>query len=1094
MAAPRPAPGPSAGWSDGDVERALSQLIARDQYARGLSREARTLVRSAFTAIADDLRALQGREGVTAIRNRQRLSGLLADYDAMLGQAYTRVRELTMRELGGLYAVEQDAARLALGQTIVDATPTAQAAPAILRSGAFVSVARVESIAAFDLGGRTLGAWWDKERRDMSAAVRGAIQVGMAKGDDVLTIARRIVPASGSREPAVQRQALARAATIVRTAHTAIVSDAALTAYEDMGAEVTGAYEWLSTRDDRTSTICLALDGQQFTYDDPKRRVPPAHLNCRSTIIPVPNWTAIGLPEPGPRSPLSIPTMATWLRKQPKATQVKMLGASRAAAFRARTLPLAELLDADGRVRTLPELRAFLVDGPRAQILGDNDRPAGWSIRQWRAYHKTGVVPPGLARPGVTPPLPSADVPAYLRGVPAAANVALVEDASSAWSRAVEAAARAEGLSVDEYRRRADTQVRALVDGAAVWRRDTPEAIEAVLRDGRWKSAVELAPAGPYAKARRTIERVAFNVPEDTPDHARPIYGYLAGDPDGGATGAAQYGSVSVRFKRGLRTRTTLQEGDSLAITRRGALSGDVLPMRASDADARAFYHTRTPKGTPLLRARRVEDVAGADEYVEAQLHGGVTLDDVEEVVFTRAADEQRLGAQLRARGIRTRVAGQRPRPDPAPPPPDPEPAPVVIPDTRDPARHPTGRAWRDTDRPVGMAIRPWRDAVKRGDALTLYKADAVAPPPTPRLVPPVRPAPVRPAPVPRPAPAKPTPSTATKGGGIPDLPLPPDADAIGGPLRPGETFDDRRALRLRVERVARRNTYKERPADEVIAEIDALLAEHRGQLDALDAELSDVEARMAATPDHAVRERLPMAQRKVQLEEARRRLTDGLRAQIHEAMRVNHPATLNLAVEKVDGATAHHEARTVEARKWTESVMSRALAPAPHRQKVRLHGYAHRAQYEPVGHRAMLYANSGTGVHVHEIMHGIEVKEPGLLSSSVAYRNGRARSLTQRRLNQLLPGTNYRDDEVVLPMDAAWPMHERSHAYAAKVYANSVGFDYSTEIMSVGVEKLYSDPVGFIRRDRDFARYVLRALRGDLDTEVDRLYPYREP
>ena len=41
--------------------------------------------------------------------------------------------------------------------------------------------------------------------------------------------------------------------------------------------------------DDRTTDICLALDGQVFEYGDPDiaRFTPPLHYECRSQFIPV---------------------------------------------------------------------------------------------------------------------------------------------------------------------------------------------------------------------------------------------------------------------------------------------------------------------------------------------------------------------------------------------------------------------------------------------------------------------------------------------------------------------------------------------------------------------------------------------------------------------------------------------------------------------------------------------------------------------------------------------------------------------------------------------------------------------------------------
>jgi len=47
------------------------------------------------------------------------------------------------------------------------------------------------------------------------------------------------------------------------------------------------SYEWSAILDDRTSPYCRNMDGQIFKKDDPRFRVPPAHHQCRSVIVPI---------------------------------------------------------------------------------------------------------------------------------------------------------------------------------------------------------------------------------------------------------------------------------------------------------------------------------------------------------------------------------------------------------------------------------------------------------------------------------------------------------------------------------------------------------------------------------------------------------------------------------------------------------------------------------------------------------------------------------------------------------------------------------------------------------------------------------------
>lgn len=48
-----------------------------------------------------------------------------------------------------------------------------------------------------------------------------------------------------------------------------------------------GLYEWVSVLDDRTTNICSDRDGNRYEYG--RGPVPPAHVGCRSSIVPVRN-------------------------------------------------------------------------------------------------------------------------------------------------------------------------------------------------------------------------------------------------------------------------------------------------------------------------------------------------------------------------------------------------------------------------------------------------------------------------------------------------------------------------------------------------------------------------------------------------------------------------------------------------------------------------------------------------------------------------------------------------------------------------------------------------------------------------------------
>src|SRR5690606_11553648 len=79
---------------------------------------------------------------------------------------------------------------------------------------------------------------------------------------------------------AVNRHA---ASTVVRTSLQHVATVARMETLE-ANADILNGYRWSSTLDNRTSSICASLDQRVFEFG--KGPVPPAHPNCRSSIVP----------------------------------------------------------------------------------------------------------------------------------------------------------------------------------------------------------------------------------------------------------------------------------------------------------------------------------------------------------------------------------------------------------------------------------------------------------------------------------------------------------------------------------------------------------------------------------------------------------------------------------------------------------------------------------------------------------------------------------------------------------------------------------------------------------------------------------------
>lgn len=88
-------------------------------------------------------------------------------------------------------------------------------------------------------------------------------------------------PANTKEPQGLIRQLNAQGAAATNT----IIQHLASQSNEAFAAKVAGVYEWVSVLDDRTTKICISRDGKRYIFG--RGPIPPAHIGCRSTIVPV---------------------------------------------------------------------------------------------------------------------------------------------------------------------------------------------------------------------------------------------------------------------------------------------------------------------------------------------------------------------------------------------------------------------------------------------------------------------------------------------------------------------------------------------------------------------------------------------------------------------------------------------------------------------------------------------------------------------------------------------------------------------------------------------------------------------------------------
>lgn len=190
-------------------------------------------------------------------------------------------------------------------------------------------------------------------------------------------------------------------------------------------------------------------------------------------------------------------------------------------------------------------------------------------------------------------------------------------------------AARRE-LSVAEYRRRLLARLRELCEKAELRVRLRRDHLHAVIADRRLRNQFETGHSAGYfhPQARAELEHQVLGVPISAVPAERPIYGYLSGSDE--TLALPSYGSVVVALHPRLRQQATFTLGDSLDQTAHARIPAFApSPLTAPELlsiDARI----------DLLEASDfATGTASSHRYAEAQIYGGVALEDLLALEFT---------------------------------------------------------------------------------------------------------------------------------------------------------------------------------------------------------------------------------------------------------------------------------------------------------------------------------------------------------------------------------------------------------------------------------------------------------------------------
>lgn len=266
--------------------------------------------------------------------SRARLEALLSDVGLTVETALNRY---TQSLRGDLFEFSASEARFealsltnAVGNDRFEAVIPAQAQVTAAIVAAPLSVRGAS-------GGKLLDPFLADYTRAQKDAITGAIRRGAFEGQTNQQIIQAVRGTKAAKySDGILATSKRQAEAVVRTAVQHVSSVARMQTYQ-ANTDLVKEYEWVSTLDNRTSAICQSLSGQRFKLGEGP--MPPAHINCRSTTVPVLDERFAFLQEGATRASQFGPVNAeetyfSWLKKQSPAFQDAAIGPTRGKLLR----------------------------------------------------------------------------------------------------------------------------------------------------------------------------------------------------------------------------------------------------------------------------------------------------------------------------------------------------------------------------------------------------------------------------------------------------------------------------------------------------------------------------------------------------------------------------------------------------------------------------------------------------------------------------------------------------------------------------------------------------------------------------------------
>ncbi|MGJ3439994.1 minor capsid protein [Pseudomonas sp. Je.1.5.c] len=300
------------------------QIQLRGQYTR-IARGAVAQLYQLRSQVAEELKADVKPGG---IMTAYKLKAKLKNIDRAIDDQYSAMERDLVDELSQLYKSQADWA----GEVFEVDIGGAQTSDEFIRS----------FIESDPFDGKLLKEWIGEQSLATTNAVKRAVRLGVMNGLPLSKIVDAVVSDPVNPFNASRRNV----EILVRTAAAHVTANADMIGFQEAGVD---EYQLSAVLDTRTTLACAALNGERFKISDPKRKVPPFHPGCRTTMI------AVFDPDDDP-----VPdTFDDFLKGLDEDDQLKILGPTRLRMWK-KGMPLDGFVDQDSyHVIPLTEMKGL---------------------------------------------------------------------------------------------------------------------------------------------------------------------------------------------------------------------------------------------------------------------------------------------------------------------------------------------------------------------------------------------------------------------------------------------------------------------------------------------------------------------------------------------------------------------------------------------------------------------------------------------------------------------------------------------------------------------------------------------------------------